>query len=123
MQAELSRQLLRMHIERIIKKVFPKETGALRMQQVGLFTLIYVLQGDKEAVTASRIAAMVGQTSGQVHRQLQKLLQLKLVERKRIRNTQGRGHAWALTIMDTKQTRPFVKAIAAAMRAKTRRTA
>jgi predicted transcriptional regulator len=111
MQAELSRKLLRMHVERIVNEVFPKETGALRMQQIGLFTLIYVLQGDEEPVTAARIAAMVGQTSGQVHRQLQKLLKLKLIDRKRIRNKQGRGHAWALTIKNTKETRRLAKAI------------
>src|SRR5256885_3029585 len=54
-------------------------------------TLIYVLQGDKEPVTASRIAAMMGQSNGQVHRQLQKLLDRKLVKRERVRNRQGRG--------------------------------
>ena len=92
MQADLSRQRLRMFIERIINKVFAKETGALRMQQIGLFTLIYVLQDDEEPVTASRIAAMMGQSNGQVHRQLQKLLDRKLVKRERVRNRQGRGH-------------------------------
>ena len=92
MQAELSRQRLRMFIERIVNKVFAKETGALRMQQIGLFTLIYVLQGDKEPVTASRIAAMMGQSNGQVHRQLQKLLDRKLVKRERVRNQIGRAH-------------------------------
>src|SRR3954447_11971602 len=111
MQAELSRQRLRMFIERIVNKVFAKETGALRMQQIGLFTLIYVLQDDKEPVTASRIAAMMGQSSGQVHRQLQKLLDRKLVKRERVRNRQGRGHAYKLTINDTAGTRKLTRAI------------
>ena len=114
MQADLSRKLLRMFVERIVNEIFPNETGALRMQQIGLFTLIYVLQGDKEPVTASRIAAMTGQSSSQIHRQLQKLLKLKLVERTRVRNKQGRGHAYLLTIKDTKQTRRLAKAIAKA---------
>ena len=111
MQVELSRQRLRMFIERIVNKVFAGETGALRMQQIGLFTLIYVLQGDDEPVTASRIAAMMGQTNGQVHRQLQKLLDRELIKREQIRNKQGRGHAYRLTINDTPQTRRLAKAI------------
>jgi len=123
MQVELSRQRLRMFIERIVKQVFAGETGALRMQQIGLFTLIYVLQGDDEPVTASRIAAMMGQTSGQVHRQLQKLLDRELIKREQIRNKQGRGHAYRLTINDTPETRRLAKAIARASGAsgKTRR--
>ena len=111
MQAELSRQRLRMFIERIVNKVFAKETGALRMQQIGLFTLIYVLQDDKQPVTASRIAAMMGQSSGQVHRQLQKLLDRKLVKRERVQNRQGRGHAYKLTINDTAETRKLARTI------------
>src|SRR5258707_483408 len=98
MQADLSRKLLRMFVDRIVNEIFPKESGALRMQQIGLFTLIYVLQGDKEPVTASRIALMTGQSNGQVHRQLQKLLTLELIERTRAPNAQGRGHAFLLSI-------------------------
>src|SRR5688572_20205743 len=37
-------ELLRMLVERILCEVFPEETGAARLQQVGLFTLIFVLQ-------------------------------------------------------------------------------
>ena len=118
MQVELSRQRLRMFIERIVKKAFVKETGALRMQQIGLFTLIYVLQNDEEPVTASRLAAMMDESSGQIHRQLQKLLDLKLIKRERIRNRQGRGHAYKLTINDTAATRKLAKAIVDASGAK-----
>lgn len=122
MQVELSRQRLRMFIERIVNEVFADETGALRMQQIGLFTLIYVLQGnDDEPVTASRIAAMMGQTSGQVHRQLQKLLDRKLINREQIRNKQGRGHAYKLTINDTPETRRLARAITSASKVKGRR--
>ena len=63
----------------------------------------------------------MGQTSAQVHRQLQKLLELKLVKRERVRNTQGRGHAYTLTINDTKETRKLARAIAKASGAKPRR--
>jgi DNA-binding MarR family transcriptional regulator len=115
MRYDLSRKRLRMFVERIVREVFAKETGALRMQQIGLFTLIYVFQGEKDnPVTASRIAQMTGQSSGQVHRQLKKLLQLELVDRKQIRNRQGRGHAFSLTIKDSRQTRQLAKAIAKA---------
>lgn len=75
-------------------EVLPRETGAARLQQVGLFTLIYMLQGDKEPITASRLAAMTGQSDTQIGNQLKKLIRVKLIERKKILNKQGKGYAW-----------------------------
>jgi predicted transcriptional regulator len=119
---ELSREQLLMFVERIDNEIVPQEPGASRLQQVGLFTLIYVLQ-IKPPVTANRIAELTKQSPSQIHRQLKKLLDLKLIARTKIRNKQGRGHAYALTIKDTKQTRRLAKAIAkaAVVRASDRR--
>jgi predicted transcriptional regulator len=100
-----------MAVERILKKVLPDETGAARLQQIGVFTLIYMLQGDKEPITARRLAMMTGQSEGQIGVLLQKLLDVRLVERKQILNKQGRGLAWQLAIVDSAQTRRLVKAI------------
>jgi predicted transcriptional regulator len=100
-----------MLVERILEKVFPDETGAARLQQVGLFTLIYLLQGDKEPVTASRLSAMTGQTVTQIGNQLQKLISINLVERTKILNKQGRGYAWHLSISDDPKSRRLAKAI------------
>lgn len=111
MQPDSSRKLIRMYVERILAEVFPRETGAARLQQVGLFTLIYMLQGDKEPVTASRLSVMTGQSDTQIGNQLKKLRAVKLVERKKILNKQGRGYAWQLEIVDSAQTRRLVKAI------------
>ena len=61
MQPETTRKEIRVRIERILKKVLPNKSGAARLQQVGLFTLIYMLQGDDEPVTARRLAMMTGQ--------------------------------------------------------------
>lgn len=100
-----------MLVERILEKVFPDETGAARLQQVGLFTLIYLLQDDKEPVTASRLSAMTGQTVTQVGNQLQKLVSINLVERAKILNKQGRGYAWHLSISGNPKSRKLAKAI------------
>jgi predicted transcriptional regulator len=108
---DTSRAVIRMTVERILAEVFPDETGAARLQQVGLFTLIWALEGNKEPVTAARIAGMTGQSPSQIHRQLQKLMALGIVERTRVLNRQGRGHAWHLSIKDTAQTRKLVRAI------------
>jgi hypothetical protein len=37
-----------------VSEIFPDETGATRLQQVGLFILIFVLEGDR-AVTPARL--------------------------------------------------------------------
>jgi len=49
-----------MLIERILENAFPDETGAARLQQLGLFTLIYLLQGKEEPVTARQLSQLTG---------------------------------------------------------------
>ena len=110
MQHDPTRELLWMFVKRIVEEVFADETGASRLQQVGLFTLIYIMQRDPP-VTAARIAALTRQSQSQIHRQLQKLLDLNLVERKQTVNKHGRGRALELTIKHTKETERLLKAI------------
>lgn len=100
-----------MRVERILKKAFPKESGAARLQQVGLFTLIYMLQGDDEPVTARRLAMMTGQSEGNISNQLKKLFDVKVIKRTQILNKQGRGYAWQLSISDNPKSRRLVKAL------------
>lgn len=111
MQADSSRELIRMFVERIINKAFSNETAAARLQQVGLFTLIYMLQGEAAPVTAARLAKMSGLSDAQVITHLKKLVDRNLVERKQILNKQGRGRAFQLVIKHTPQTTRLVKAI------------
>jgi predicted transcriptional regulator len=111
MQAESARNEIRMRVERILKKAFPKESGASRLQQVGLFTLIYMLQGDDSPVTARRLATMTGQSEGNVSNQLKKLLDVQVIERTQVLNKQGRGLAWHLSISDDPKSRRLAKAI------------
>ncbi len=114
MQLDLSQEIIRMFIERIVNETFPDETGAFRLQQIGLFTLIYALQGDKEPVTAALLSVMMGQTDSQIHRQLKNLMARGLVERTQIKNKQGRGQAWALSIKHNAKTMRLVEAISKA---------
>jgi hypothetical protein len=100
-----------MRVERILKKAFPKESGAARLQQVGLFTLIYMLQDDDEPVTARRLASMTGQSEGNISNQLKKLFDVAVVERTQILNKQGRGLAWHLSISGSPKSRRLAKAI------------
>ena len=111
MQADSGRELIRMLVARILTETFPDETAAARLQQVGLFTLIYMLQGDKEPITAVRLSAMTGLSDGQVITQLRKLIEIGLVERTQILNKQGRGRAFHLSIKHNAKTRRLVKAI------------
>jgi DNA-binding transcriptional ArsR family regulator len=111
MQPDLSQSLLRMLVERILADVLPNETGAARLQQVGLFTLIYAFQGDDEPMTATRLARMTGQAEAQIGNQLKKLLKVGLVERTKILNKQGRGHAYAISVKYNAKARRLVEAI------------
>jgi predicted transcriptional regulator len=111
MQQNLSQQLIRMLVERILAEAMPGETGAARLQQVGLFTLIYMLQGEEEPVTASRLAKITGQAQTQIGNQLEKLFKVELIERTQILNKQGRGYAFALSIKHTPKTKRLLDAI------------
>src|SRR5262245_14878482 len=102
---------LRMLLERILEKTFPRESGAARMQQVALFTLIYVLQGDDEPVTARRLAELSGQPEGDLGLQVKKLIALHLVARTQSLNKQGPGRAYRLTVKRNSKTKPLTKAI------------
>ena len=110
MQPKYSRADLRMFAERILEK-FPGESGAARLQQAGLFLLIYVLQDDKEPVTVSRLKRITGQGDAGINRQLNKLIKIGIVEKTQILNKQGRGRAFHLSIKDSAKTRRLVKAI------------
>src|SRR5882724_9042640 len=101
MQAHPVQRLVRMLVERILAEVLPEETGAARLQQVGLFTLIFMLQADDEPVTVSRLSSMTGQTVSQISLHLKKLLKVQLIERTKILNRQGRGYAFELSVKYT----------------------
>src|SRR5262245_9013037 len=102
---------LLMLLEHILESAFPGESGAARLQQVALFTLIYLLQRHGKPATASRLAEMSGQSSANIARQLKKLMDLDLIERTPTLNKQGRGRAYELTVKKNAKTRPLTKAI------------
>jgi predicted transcriptional regulator len=111
MQRDYSRAALRMLTERIMENIFLDESGAARLQQAGLFLLIYVLQGDDEPVTASRLERITQQSDAQIIRQVNKLIKIGLVEKTQILNKQGRGRAFHLSIKDSARSRRLTKAI------------
>jgi DNA-binding MarR family transcriptional regulator len=100
-----------MLVERILEEIWPGETGPARVQQVGVFTLIFMLQNTGEPVTAARIAALTKQTQSQVHKQIQKLLAVELIERTKIGRPGGRGQAWALTVKYGPQAQKLIDAM------------
>src|SRR5436190_22198739 len=118
MQANPAEQLIRMLVERILAEALPGETGAARLQQVGLFTLIFMRQSDDEPVTASRLAAMTGQSVSEVSLQLKKLIKVELIQRNKILNRQGRGYAFHLSIKYTVKSKRLIGALNKAARGK-----
>lgn len=111
MQRNFSRADLRMLTERIMDSIAPGESGAARLQQAGLFLLIYVLQGDKEPVTVSRLERITKQSDAQIIKQVNKLIAVGIIEKTQILNKQGRGRAFHLSIKDNAKTRKLVRAI------------
>jgi predicted transcriptional regulator len=100
-----------MFVDKILEDVFPGETAAARLQQVGLFTLVYVYEHDPEPLTAARLAALTGLSPSQVHKQLKKLITLELIGRKQVLNRQGRGFAWQLSIKHSPRSRKLLAMI------------
>ena len=80
-----------MFVERIVSEIIPSETGAARLQQLGLFLLIFVLEENGTPVTAARLAEMSGQKISAVQKQLLKLEKVELIERRQVVSKSGRG--------------------------------
>jgi len=120
MQLQLVRELVGMFVERIVNQIFPNETGAARLQQVGLFTLIFVLERSGSPVTTARLSEMTGQSRSQVHKQLDKLVKVGVVERTQHLNRHGRGYVFHFSIKYTPQSKRLINAIGKAGRRKKR---
>jgi predicted transcriptional regulator len=111
MQLQFVGKLVGMFVSRIVGNVFPNETGAARLQQVGLFTLIFTLEQDGKPVTAQRLAKLSGQSVSKVHLQLQKLLKVNVIKRTPALNRHGRGQVFHFSIKHTAKTKRLIKAI------------
>src|SRR5215468_5419659 len=122
MQPALTTELL-MLVRHILENAFPSESGAARLKQVGLFCLIYLLQGNDEPVTAARLSQLTGQPDGDVSNTLRRLIELGLVDRTPILQKQGRGRAYKLTVTGSPEAKRLTKAInkAAAARKQSRK--
>jgi DNA-binding MarR family transcriptional regulator len=111
MQLPLVRKLIGMFVTRIVDEIIPGETGAARLQQLGLFILIFVLEQDGEPVTADRLAEITHQSKSAVQKQLQKLEDVDVIERRKALNKSGRGRAYHLFIKHNEKTEKLMKAM------------
>ena len=114
MQLLFARKVLGMYVEPIIKKILPNETGAARLQQVGLFTLIFVLEENGEPVTAARLAQVSGQARNAIYLQIKKLRDVKVVGERRALNKAGRGYETHFFVEQNAKTKQLLRAIARA---------
>jgi predicted transcriptional regulator len=111
MQLEFARRLIRMLIERIIRETFPGETGAARLQQLGLFVLIFAYETEKEPVTATLLSELTGQSRNRVYKQLEKLDDVGVLKKTEILSKHGRGRTFKLSIKHNGKARRLIKAI------------
>ena len=111
MQPQSGYHTLLMLLERILENAFSRESGAARLQQVALFTLIYLMQALERPVTAARLAEMSGQADSNIAKHVKKLIDLGLVERIPALNKQGRGRAYHLVVKQNAKTKRLTKAI------------
>ncbi len=107
-----------MYVEPILKRILPKETGAARLQQVGLFTLIFVLEENGEPVTAARLAQASGQARNAIYLQLRKLLDVEVVGKRRVAKPKGGGYETHFFVEQNAKTKQLLKAIARAAQKK-----
>jgi predicted transcriptional regulator len=111
MQLQLVGELVGMFVDRIIGKVFPNETGAARLQQIGLFTLIFVLEQKGERVTTGLLAERTGQSPSAVYKQLEKLERVNVIARRKAKTQHGRGFVYHLSIKYNAKTKRLIQAI------------
>jgi DNA-binding MarR family transcriptional regulator len=108
MQPNLAHDLLRMFTRQILDEVFEGETGASRLQQVGLFTLIFSGGEGGQPLTAAQLSELTGQDAGQIGRLVQKLMARGLVERK---PGPGRGRPQVLSVKPSPAAKKLIEAM------------
>ena len=123
MQLPLVRKLIGMFVDRIVSEIIPDETGAARLQQLGLFILIFVLEENGTPVTAARLAAITRQKVSAVQKQLVKLEDVGVIERRKALSKSGRGRALHLFIRHNEKTKKLMKALGKAGGGRVRRRA
>jgi len=111
MQLELIGKLIGMFVDKILDEVFPNETGAARLQQIGLFTLIFVLEQRGETVTSTRLAELTGQSPSAVYKQLDKLDEIEVISRKKVTEKGRRGFSYVLSIKQNAKTKKLIRAL------------
>jgi len=111
MQLELLGRLIGMYVDRILDEIFPDETGAARLQQIGLFTLIFVLEQRGETVTTARLAELTGQSPSAVYKQLDKLDDIDVITRKKETYEHRRGFTYVLSIKYNEKTKRLIEAL------------
>jgi predicted transcriptional regulator len=111
MQLPPIRKLVGMFVARIVDEIVPGETGAARLQQIGLFTLIFVLEENGTPVTAERLAQITRQQVSAVQKQLLKLENVGVIERRKALSKSGRGRALHLFIKHNEKTEKLLKAM------------
>jgi predicted transcriptional regulator len=119
MQLQLLGKLIGMFVDRILDDVFPGETGAARLQQIGLFTLIFVLEQRDETVTVARLAELTGQSRSAVYKQLEKLAQVEVIARKKQTYEHRRGFTYVLSIKYNDKTKRLIEALDISLSTKT----
>jgi DNA-binding MarR family transcriptional regulator len=108
MQLNLARDLLRMFTRQILDEVFPGETGASRLQQIGVFTLIFGGGEDGQPLTAAQLSELTGQDDAQIARLLHKLMARDLVERT---PGTGRGRPHGLSVKPSPAAKKLIDAM------------
>src|SRR5205085_12662566 len=111
MQLPLVRRLIGMFVDRIVSEIIPDETGAARLQQLGLFILIFVLEANGTPVTAARLAEITQQKVSAVQLQLVKLESVGVIERRKALSKSGRGRALHLFIKHNEKTEKLMQAL------------
>lgn len=98
-------------VKQIVETVFDNETPAARLQQVAILLTINALQDHEEPLTTRRLGDVFGLGPAQTSRLVLRLVERGLVERQRVHNSQGRGHAYVLRVMDTPEIAALRQAI------------
>jgi predicted transcriptional regulator len=111
MQLPLVRKLVGMHVDPILDKIFGKETGAARLQQIGLFTLIFMMDDGKTGVSAQQLADRSGQKVSAIYKQAAKLERAGVIEKRKTLNKLGRGRAFFFSIKQNAKAERVVNAI------------
>jgi len=95
-------------VEMILKNALSEKTGTQKLQLIGVLTVIVMLQRKSVTATNRSIAEILEMEPTVIGRNVLWLEKKGIIQREKVLNIQGRGHAYTISLTETPELRELL---------------